>query len=990
MKKIIFILMLSLLFTSLALAVEKEPVHGATVIVPSAEPGGRAIGDDCTDPIVVSLPTALPYTDANQTNCGRGNTYDATCLGNYDGGEDIIYRIDVTADVTIDISMDPKGTTWTGISIDDECPDTGTCLDFDTGSSGTRSLTGVVLTVAGSPYYVMVDTWPTPDCIPDFDLIITETPACPDPTGQTVANIADNSADLGWTDNAGATYFDIELGPQGFSPTGTPTANDVTTNPYTYGSLSVDTDYDWYVRADCGGDNTDVSNWVGPSTFTTTGPPPPNDECAGAEAILECTDQLFNTSNATTSAVGTHSIGQDIWYVFTATGGGWIDVDLCGSSFDTKLAVWDDCDYTTELAYNDDDCGGETQSAVYDIPVTNGEDYFIQVGGYSSYAGIGDITIVFTPLPTCPDPYDLTATNVTPIQADLGWSQMGSPASWDLEFGTTGFINLRIPTHTAVTNPYTMTGLTGATGYTYYVRANCGVDGYSGWVGPYDFTTSGSCGIFEVVLTDDYGDGWNGGTMDVVVDGTPVLDDITIVSGGGPQSHFFPVDELAEITTTYIAGDWAYENEYHIFDQNGVEVGSDGVGGVEPVGISTPIIACPVDPIITVSPSPFDFGSTYTWCCIGPETFTISNTGAGTLTVTGTTLSGTDAGVYTLTDLNVYPIDLLNGEAITAEITFCPDAIATFFDVTFDVAFTGDPSPSPLAVDIDGEGIDAVVSCPEGADEIYSQVPDVSGWGASTSTNDPTAAIDYKVFDNFSGLTDDICDIHFWGIRGFYDGGWAQCTTDPMDFLIEFWTDDGTGQPDYLNPPIYSEIITFSGIVGMDIGGYNIIEWGGDLSSCVSLTDGWVSIAAQNDGLSCWFLWLSAKSDCAGDGSGYQWTGTEIQVTDYDFGFCLTTAAATLDAPVISSITHDGTDAIITWGAVTGAASYDVYGLANPNGTFVLLGNTTGTTYNHTTADPKYFYYVIAKDTLVRSNVNPQFQPPRFFSPDKSKMGLRK
>ena len=132
-----------------------------------------ATGDDCTDPIVVSIPGGLPYTDTDQTTCGRVDDYDATCLGYYDSGDDIIYRLDVTADTRVDITMDPKGTGWTGICIDDVCPPDGTCIAKATGSPATpRTLTCIDLT-AGNSYYIMVDTWSEPDCIPDFDLTIT-------------------------------------------------------------------------------------------------------------------------------------------------------------------------------------------------------------------------------------------------------------------------------------------------------------------------------------------------------------------------------------------------------------------------------------------------------------------------------------------------------------------------------------------------------------------------------------------------------------------------------------------------------------------------------------------------------------------------------------------------------------------------------------------------------------------------------------------------
>ena len=109
----------------------------------------------------------------SQTNCGLGNFYSETCLDLYDGGEDIIYELTVTGDWVVDITLDPKGTTYTGLLVSDVCPPTTACLDFSTNSGGTAHGIEALSLTAGT-YYIMVDTWPAPDCIPDFDLTISE------------------------------------------------------------------------------------------------------------------------------------------------------------------------------------------------------------------------------------------------------------------------------------------------------------------------------------------------------------------------------------------------------------------------------------------------------------------------------------------------------------------------------------------------------------------------------------------------------------------------------------------------------------------------------------------------------------------------------------------------------------------------------------------------------------------------------------------------
>ncbi len=158
----------------LAKQAEMQAMHGPSVEVPYSE-GNRAIGDNCTTPIVVNIPADLPYADLGNTTCGRGNTYSTTDLNFYDGGEDIIYQLNVTVATEVTITMDPKTTTWTGLGLFTSCP---TALlgagNFwiATGSGATpRTITRVL---SPGTYFLMVDTNPAPNCIPVLDMTITQ------------------------------------------------------------------------------------------------------------------------------------------------------------------------------------------------------------------------------------------------------------------------------------------------------------------------------------------------------------------------------------------------------------------------------------------------------------------------------------------------------------------------------------------------------------------------------------------------------------------------------------------------------------------------------------------------------------------------------------------------------------------------------------------------------------------------------------------------
>ncbi|MFH2055931.1 MAG: GEVED domain-containing protein, partial [bacterium] len=184
-----------------------------------------------------------------------------------------------------------------GIVIDDACPPPASgCLGYATSySAAPMTIPNIALT-AGTSYYIMVDTYPSPNCVPDFDIILS----------------------------VGA-----------------------------------------------GG--------------------PPNDMCADAEPLGNVTDYPFTTTGASFDGPGGCLTSGNVWYTYTATCDGDVTVDLCGSGFDTKLAVYEGtaC-WGTMVGCNDDACG--LQSSLTFAALT-GEEFLIEVGGYGTASGDGDITI---------------------------------------------------------------------------------------------------------------------------------------------------------------------------------------------------------------------------------------------------------------------------------------------------------------------------------------------------------------------------------------------------------------------------------------------------------------------------------------------------------------------------------------------------------------------------------------------------------------------
>ena len=115
---------------------------------------------------------------------------------------------------------------------------------------------------------------------------------------------------------------------------GIPTTEDITTNPYTLSGLTAQNDYQVYLRADCSGDNSDTSDWIGPISFTTACPSfslPFAEDFDNGGSTPNCWSQsgaenwLFNTSGPNHVGNGGTLSGS------TGSGGYFAVVDASGS-----------------------------------------------------------------------------------------------------------------------------------------------------------------------------------------------------------------------------------------------------------------------------------------------------------------------------------------------------------------------------------------------------------------------------------------------------------------------------------------------------------------------------------------------------------------------------------------------------------------------------------------------------------------------------------
>lgn len=357
------------------------------------------------------------------------------------------------------------------------------------------------------------------------DVTIDGMPACPDPTMLTASNITATTANLGWT-NPSASTWDIEYGTTPFTPTGTPTIAGTTTNPHNLTGLTASTSYEFYVRADCGGSGT--SNWVGPFAFTTACNAftiPFTETFSSTSTTQSCWTVINNNNDAdmwnmdyTTNPLA----GDEVAIMYTDGNAGANDDYLVTPTLTLTGNERLRFSYRVQSAGEPNDIQitlsttgvgvGNFSNTLLPLTTVSNTTYQEQIINLSAYTGNVNIafhvpsggldgwrlyidSVVVEAIPACPDPTALNVTNLTTTTADLGWTEMGSATTWDIEYGATPFTPTGTPTITGTTtNPHNLTGLTANTSYEYYVRADCGGSGTSNWVGPFAFYT-GHCPV---------------------------------------------------------------------------------------------------------------------------------------------------------------------------------------------------------------------------------------------------------------------------------------------------------------------------------------------------------------------------------------------------------------------------------------------------------------------------------------------------------------
>jgi len=338
-----------------------------------------------------------------------------------------------------------------------------------------------------------------------LDNIVVEEVSCAPIIDLVVDGVTSNSIDISWTAGGTETDWNIEYGPSGFIPgSGTPgTASGSAI--FTASSLTANTNYDFYVQADCGAG--DQSAWLGPISGYT----------GYCEFQASYTDYYINnlhTTGGATSNISNMNSGiapggyEDATAMIVSQFEGGPDVNLMvdfGSQswYGFGLGVW--VDWNDNMVFESSEQMYQSFGYSDSYNVSFGVPLGVAVGTYrmrvladydngspsnpcSSDFGAGEVedyTFEVVPIPTCFPVMDLLTSNETTNSVDITWTPGDSETAWNIEWGAPGFVpgtgagvDSAQQTSTA---SFTVSGLDPATVYDIYVQASCSSTDSSYW-----------------------------------------------------------------------------------------------------------------------------------------------------------------------------------------------------------------------------------------------------------------------------------------------------------------------------------------------------------------------------------------------------------------------------------------------------------------------------------------------------------------------------
>ncbi|MCA0349307.1 MAG: choice-of-anchor J domain-containing protein [Bacteroidetes bacterium] len=484
-------------------------------------------GLSCEASIVINN---LPYSTTDSTaNYGDNPNIEGSpgtgcnITGNYLNGNDVVYSYTAPANGTINVTMTPTGTN-SGVFAYDSCANVGvTCIGGAAGTTTTVRTFDLSVT-AGQTYYFVISSINTTQTV-GYTLLIQNVNCAP-PTAL-AANALQTTANLSWA-QGGSSSWEVVVQPAGAGvPAGAGTQTNINTNYPVPTVLTPNTNYEFYVRADCNDGTGNFSAWAGPFAFRTLCDAftVPFQEGFNSTSTSEACWTVLNVNGDTDAWDMNYATnpfeGDQVAMMYTDFNAGvnddWLispQIILTGNQrlrYRYRVqSAGEPNDFRVMLSTNGTSPANFTTTLV-PLASYNNITYMEAIVNLSAYSGPVNIAwhvppggldgwrlyidnVIIEDLPTCPEPSMLTATAVLSTSATLTWTNGNAETEWQVlalpcgspapAAGATGFVTVP-PTG----SPYTLMGLSPTTCYDVYIRAVCPGNDLSPWTGPATFTT---------------------------------------------------------------------------------------------------------------------------------------------------------------------------------------------------------------------------------------------------------------------------------------------------------------------------------------------------------------------------------------------------------------------------------------------------------------------------------------------------------------------
>ena len=456
----------------------------------------------------------------------------------------------------------------------------------------------------------------------EIDITAGSGPTCDRPESLVVSDITGYGATCTWESNVGNYTFEYKKA----ADSEWRVVDGLTANTYTLSDLEPMTAYNTRVKAVC---DAGLESGYRTANFTTKEVCPDGKICIGEGTATHTylpTTNYYNYS-LTEQIYTAEEIGQagailsvDIYSVGTATrtlefymvsteketftdGTDWIAATASNLVYNGSVTFaansWNTIEFDNPFIYDGHsnvalivrDMTGSYVSSInfYVFDATSQAIYFYRDGSPYDLAAPGTgavlnvknrVRLVVGEPPACPKPTALAVDYQGGTEATISWTS--DATAWNMRVNGTEI-------NGTITNPYTLTGLELATTYEVEVQANCG-DATSEWAGPVSFTTDNcmpedQCAL-TFVVTDSYGDGWNGASIQIYdytgeelgdLLATVANENLDGTTGAETQTITLNFCNGQELAIAWVAGNYDSECSYTITDINGDIVAQDNM-----------------------------------------------------------------------------------------------------------------------------------------------------------------------------------------------------------------------------------------------------------------------------------------------------------------------------------------------------------------------------------------------------------------------------